>query len=117
MATPKWVNDLFQAVDGGDVDSFVQFMTKDVQFRAGSSEPLRGREAVREDITGLLSSIKGMRHVLNNTLVHDDIVVAHGTVTYTRHDESTLTVPFADIWTMDGEKIEEYLIFIDNTEL
>ena len=117
MTTPKWVNELFEAVDEGDVDRFVQFMTEDVQFRAGSNEPLRGRRAVREDIAGLLSSIQGMRHKLSNTLVHDDIVVAHGTVTYTRHDESTLTVPFADIWTMDGGKIKEYLIFIDNTEL
>jgi len=117
MNTPEWVNDLFQAVDEGDVDSFVQFMTEDVHFRAGSNEPLKGREAVREDISGLLSSIKGMRHVLSKTLVHDDIVVAYGTVTYTRHDQSTLTVPFADIWTMDREKIKDYLIFIDNTKL
>ena len=109
MKTPKWVNDLFQAVDEGDVDSFVRFMTEDVHFRAGSHEPLKGRGAVREDIAGLLSSIEGMRHVLSKTLVHDDIVVAHGTVTYTRHDESTLTVPFADIWGTDGEKIKEYL--------
>jgi ketosteroid isomerase-like protein len=117
MDAPQWVKDLFRAVDAGNVDGFVQFMADDVRFRAGSSAPLLGKQAVRQDITALLANIRGMRHDLSLTLVHGDIVVVHGTVTYTRHDGSTLTVPFADVWTMKGEKIQEYLIFIDNTKL
>jgi hypothetical protein len=46
-----------------------------------------------------------------------DTVVIHGAVTYTRHDGRELTVPFADISSMEGEKIKDYLIFIDNTKL
>lgn len=117
MKAPEWVNDLFKAVDSSDVDSFVQFMSEDVYFRAGSSQPIQGREAVRKDFSGLLASIKGMQHSLSDTLVQDHTVVVHGTVTYTRHDGSELTVPFADIWAMEGEKIKDYLIFIDNTQL
>ena len=117
MGTPEWVTDLFRAVDSMDSDGFVGFMTEDVFFRNGSAEPLRGRDAVRDDIGSLYARIKRIHHVLSDTWVQGNVVVVHGTVTYTRPDDSTLTVPFADIWKMNGELIQEYMIFIDNTKL
>ena len=112
-----WVNDIFSAVDSGDVDAFVGFMTEDVIFRHGNQDPLHGKEAVREAMGDLFGSIKGMNHELSATLGDGHTVVVHGMVTYTRQDESTLTVPVADIWTMASGKIKEYLIFVDNTKL
>ena len=118
MGTPEWVTDLFAAVDSMDADAFVRFMAEDVFFRDGNAEPLRGRDAVRADIIGsLYSRIKGINHVLSETWVHGNVVVVHGTVTYTRPDDSTLTVPFADIWKMNGDLIQEYMIFMDKTKL
>ena len=117
MDTPKWVSDLFRAVDSMDADGFVRFMAEDVFFRAGSAEPLRGKAAVRDDIGSLFSKIKGINHELSDTWVHGNVIVVHGTVTYTRPDETTLTVPFADIWKMKDDLIQEYLIFIDNAKL
>jgi ketosteroid isomerase-like protein len=117
METPTWVTDLFRAVDTMDANKFVAFMAEDVFFRSGSAESLRGRAAVRDDISSLFSRIKGINHELSDTWVHGDVVVVHGIVTYTRPDDTTLTVPFADIWKMEGDLIQEYLIFIDNTKL
>ena len=117
MDTPEWVTDLFSAVDSMDADGFVGFMAEDVFFRNGSAEPLRGRDAVRDDIGSLYARITGIHHVLSETWVQGNVVVIHGTVTYTRPDDSALTVPFADIWKMNGELIKEYMIFIDNTKL
>ena len=114
---PEWVTDLFGAVDSMDADAFVRFMAKNVFFRDGSAEPLRGRDVVRDDIGALYSRIKGINHVLSETWVLGNVVVVHGTVTYTRLDDSTLTVPFADIWKMNGGLIQEYMIFVDNTKL
>ena len=117
MKMPILVSDVFRSIDSGDVDGFVQYLTGDVQFRAANNETILGREAVRENFKLLLSSIKAMHHIIDDTLVRDDSVVVHGTVTYTRLDGSALTVPFADIWTMEGEKIKKFLIFVDNTQI
>jgi len=38
-------------------------------------------------------------------------VVCHGIVTYTRHDSSALTVPFANILTVEDGLFSKYLIF------
>ena len=47
----------------------------------------------------------------------DDKRFATGRVTYTRHDDSTLQVPFSVILKMQGDLIDEYLIFVDTSEL
>ena len=44
-------------------------------------------------------------------------LASHGTVTYTRHDQSRLTVPFATILKLQGDLIQDYLIFSDMSEL
>ena len=43
--------------------------------------------------------------------------ICHGTVHYVRHDKSGLSVPFSNIFKMDGGKVREYLIFADTSEL
>ena len=58
-----------------------------------------------------------MHHIIDETMVRDDSVVVHGTVTYTRRDGSALNVPFADIWTLEGGKIKKFLIFVDNSQM
>jgi hypothetical protein len=41
----------------------------------------------------------------------------HGEVTYTRHDGSRLSVPFANIFKLDGTRVREYLVFADVSPL
>ena len=46
-----------------------------------------------------------------------DAVVCHGTVTYTRHNGTQLRVPFANVFKLKNKRIQDYLIYIDNTRL
>ena len=68
-------------------------------------------------IQRFFNSIKTLEHSVNDVWHTDDAIVSHGIVTYTRHDDSTLTVPFANIFKMKGERIKDYLIFADISEL
>jgi hypothetical protein len=47
----------------------------------------------------------------------DDKIFQKLTVTYTRHDGSTLEVPAANILTLRDGLINEYLIYVDNSAL
>jgi limonene-1,2-epoxide hydrolase len=38
-------------------------------------------------------------------------------VTYTRHNGSSLSVPFANVFELKGDKIASYRIYIDNSAL
>ena len=56
---------------------------------------------------------KGLAHTLEGTWTQPDVVFVQGLVHYTREDDSTITVPFCNCLKMDGNKIREYLIYID----
>ncbi len=113
MGKTEWIKQLFQSIDNRDTDAFLTFLSDDVVFRFGNAEPVKGKENVGDVLRGFFESIQALEHDLHEIWEHPDTVICHGIVTYTRHDSSTLTVPFANIFGMDGSVIREYLIFVD----
>jgi ketosteroid isomerase-like protein len=112
-----WATRLFQAIDNKDTEAFAAFLAADVQFRFGNADPVHGKAAVRTAVNAFFDSVKGMRHVLDKVWEIDGQVICHGTVTYTRHDSTTLSVPFANILTLRDELVAQYLIFVDVSAL
>ncbi|UCH85453.1 MAG: nuclear transport factor 2 family protein [Candidatus Latescibacterota bacterium] len=117
MAGTGWIARLFQSIDNRDADTFVTFLSDDVLFRFGNAESVNGKTSVGEVVRGFFDSISALQHDIRDVWEQHDAVVCHGIVTYTRHDSSTLTVPFANVFKMDGELIREYLIFVDVSQL
>lgn len=117
MERTDWLKSLFDSIDNQDVDAFQAFLADDTIFRFGNAEPVHGAVAAGDVIRGFFGSIKAIHHDLLESWDQGNTVICHGTVTYTRHDSSTLTVPFANILKTDSNLISEYLIFIDVSEL
>ncbi len=117
MSQPAWLGPLFKAIDAKDAETFVSFLTDDAVFRFGNAAPACGRAAVRQAVAGFFTSIASLRHTLRDSWAHPDAVVLHGEVTYTRHDSSQLTVPFANVFKMQGPLVREYLVFADVSAL
>ena len=117
MPTPNWIRELFQTIDSKDSVGFVSFLADDASFVFANTEPVRGKEAIREAVANFLSSIKAIRHDILTTLEQPDTVMCHGTIVYTRHDTSQLRVPFANVFKMNGRLIRDYLIYVDISEL
>jgi hypothetical protein len=44
-------------------------------------------------------------------------MVCEGEVTYTRHDESEITLPFVNVFEFEGELISHYKIYADSEPL
>jgi ketosteroid isomerase-like protein len=104
---------LFAAIDSRDTDAFLAFLTGDAAFRFGSSPELRGHDAIRQGVDGFFASIAGSTHALKNVLEKDATLVCEGEVTYRRHDGSGITLPFANVFKLQGELISQYRIYID----
>jgi len=117
MTTPAWLQPLFAAIDRRDAKAFVTFLTDDATFRFGSADAVVGRAAIREAVGGFFASIARLDHTIDDVWAPPGAVVLHGEVTYTRHDGGRLTVPFANICKLKGEKVCEYRIFVDASEL
>ena len=112
-ANPKCTEDLFAAIDAMNTAKFVGYLSDNARFRFGSSGVVTGRNAIGQAVDAFFASIGGLEHRLLETWVHPTTTICEGEVTYTRKDGSTVTLPFVDVFRMDGELVGEYLIYMD----
>jgi ketosteroid isomerase-like protein len=112
-----WWERVFAVVDAGDTAGFVDLLTPDAQFRFGNAPVIIGADAIRSVVTGFFEAIASSRHQLLKTWNGPATAACEGVVTYMRHDGSTLSVPFANVFELKGDKIAAYRIYIDNSAL
>lgn len=117
MTDNAWTTEMFRGIDSKDTERFLAFLTEDAQFRFGNAPPTLGSQNIAALLTGFFASIKALRHDVLNTWAVPNHVLCQGTVTYTRHDGSTLSVPFVDVFAMHGTLVKDYLIYVDASQL
>ncbi len=117
MERSTWVGQLFQSIDTMDTDAFLSFLTEDAQFRFGNAQVVIGEDAIRKAVDDFFATIKGLQHRILRTWLQSDTIACQGEVTYTRIDDSRITIPFVNILGMEGSHIKEYLVYIDITPL
>jgi ketosteroid isomerase-like protein len=114
---PAWLKTLFNALDMFDAKTFASFLTDEATFVFANAEPVRGKAVIQEYVAQFFASIRAIRHDVIDCWVTSDAVISRGIVTYTRHSGSQLQVPFANVFNMRNERIQDYLIYVDNSQL
>jgi ketosteroid isomerase-like protein len=112
-----WWESVFAVIDAGDAGGFVAFLTADAQFRFGNAPVVVGHETIHAAVAGFFSAIASSRHRLLRTWNGAATAVCEGEVSYTRHDGSVISIPFANVFELRGDKIAAYRIYIDNSSL
>ena len=116
-ATHRFLDDLFESIDEMNASTFVHFLSDDAIFRFGSAPAVQGREETRAAVDAFFSSIAGCKHTLSRILADEGMLFCEGEVTYTRHDESEITLPFANVFELEGDHISHYKIYADSGPL
>ena len=106
---------IFADIDAFDPDKFVAHLTPDAKFRFANADPVTGREAVKQAVTGFFASIDGLTHHILNVYESGETVIAQIDVEYRRKDGKSVTVPNADILVFDGDLVRDWQIYIDVT--
>ena len=104
---------LFAAIDARDATAFAGFLTENASFRFGSAPATRGRAGIEAAVSDFFASLAGLSHVIDAVVSKGDRLFCEGETTYTRHDGRQVTVPFADVFIYEGEKIADYRIYAD----
>jgi limonene-1,2-epoxide hydrolase len=112
-----WWERVLAVVDAREPDDFIELLTADAQFRFGNAPVIVGHEAIHAAVAAFFSAIASCRHRLLGTWSGAGTGVCEGEVTYTRHDGSVVSVPFANVFELSGRKIAAYRIYIDNSAL
>jgi limonene-1,2-epoxide hydrolase len=104
---------LFASIDEMDVESFLAFITPSGTFRFGSAPPVQGHAAIGEAVGGFFSSIAGVQHDVHRIVTDGDVAMIEGEVNYSRHDGSEISLPFVNVFEIEGVLISDYRIYID----
>jgi ketosteroid isomerase-like protein len=107
------IQKLFSILDSKDATGYGELLTDNSIFRFGNSDPAKGKQAIQEAQSGFFKLVKAMSHELVRTWKDSNSIVVEGKVTYTREDDTSITLPFVDIFEFDGDKIAATLIFMD----
>ncbi len=115
---PGAVLDVFEAVDGKDPDAFVSHLTPDAVFRYANTPRVAGHDGIRQAVAQFFAAVASLRHDIEQTWVHGEMVFVKGEVKYVRHDGSKAgPFPFLNVFRMRDGKIAEYLIYVDISPL
>lgn len=117
MRVPGWIKQTFDALDDGDPEGFCEHLTSDCTFIYANLDPVEGRDAVRDFVANFIESVETTDHTIDEFVQSPGRVLVRGTVEYTRHDGSSLEVPFADAFEVNDEGIETYQVYVDVSEL
>jgi ketosteroid isomerase-like protein len=117
MSKDTYIKDMYSVVDAMNGAGLAAMMTENALFRFANIPAVEGKEAITGFLDNFFQSIKGIAHDQLEDWKVDDTRFATGRVTYTRHDDSKLQVPFSVILKMQGDLIDKYLIFLDASEL
>ena len=104
---------LFASIDKMDTEGFLRFIHEDATFRFGSSPAVTGHAGIRAAVEGFFASFAALRHDLQRVIADGETAVCEGEVTYTRHDGSKITLPFVNVFEVNGELITQYRVYID----
>ncbi len=117
MEKYQFLKELSPSLDRKDTQGVLAFLSDDCLFQAGNSEPVKGKEAIGNTLDNFFPNVKAINHNMTDVFESGDSVVHRGMVTYTRLDGSLLAVPVCDVFKMEDNKIKEYYIYVDWSEL
>ncbi|MCK9639437.1 MAG: nuclear transport factor 2 family protein [Prolixibacteraceae bacterium] len=117
MELKSFVSDVYQSIDRTDALAFARFITPTGSFRFANNPAVTGTEAIEAYVAGFFQSLKGINHSELESWKSGETLFVNGIVKYTRHNDTTLEVPFSCTWKMKGRLIDQYLIYIDSSEL
>ena len=107
---------LFAAMLDEDLDSFAESVSDDIVYHTiGSSEPLRGREAVLASFSGLDDAGFDFEADIHDVVANDDHVIALVTARVARGDDR-IEYRTAEILHVKDGKFTERWAFAEDTE-
>jgi ketosteroid isomerase-like protein len=116
-AAIEFVSKVYEAIDSMDEQGFANCLTENCTFVFANGDPVIGRANAAAASQNFLNQLAGIKHHLLNVWTFEDVIVSQISVTYTRKDGSTLTIPAVTIWKLQDRLIDECRIYLDISPL
>ena len=104
---------LFGRGEAFDSAGFISFFTDTPMYQFGNSEPCLTKPAIFDSVAAFFSAVSALYHDIRNIWEDGDTVFVEMDVIYWRKDGSSVTLPCADIFRFEGDKVSELRIYMD----
>jgi len=108
-----WIDEFHADVEALRLDAVLDRMTADVEVAVGNNPVMKGRDAVRQGLRGLFSTIDGIRHTTLNTAENGALAFHEMKVDYLRKDGRTVSVPVVSVFERRGGQVSALRIHLD----
>ena len=71
------IEELFQAIDQKNTETFVRYLHPDAVFRFGNQPAVTGHDAIRDYVSGFLASVKLISHRIDAVWSSEQGMVCH----------------------------------------
>ena len=109
----EWWKRLCATIDAKDTRSFTAYLAPDCEFRFANGPSVVGHGPIGLAVDAFWASIGASEHHVSECWSGTDSAACEGTCTYTRHDGSSITLPFVDVLHFRGDKAAKYCIYMD----
>jgi len=113
----QFIDALYTAVDNKDLNFMEAVLADNVKFRIGNYPLIDNKAAVLDANRQFFSSIHSMSHRIDKTSHTSNTLWCNGSVDYVRLDGSEHSANFATQLTIEQQKIVDYLVYADLSEL
>lgn len=107
------IENFFKTTDSMNSQGFTSFFNDDAKWYFGNNEPLVGKVSIKEMAENFFETLKSIKHEVHKNVRSANTVFLEGKVSYFRHDENIVEVPFACSIELKEEKIQIYKTYID----
>jgi ketosteroid isomerase-like protein len=107
----------FAAADTLDPDRFCAELPDDIVWRFGNAPPAHGIAAVRAQYSGFIGMLSAMRHTVVGVWRSEGCLTVETSVVYTDRHGREICCPGCDIMLLEGGRLKEIRIFVDNHAL
>jgi hypothetical protein len=120
-----WLSALFATIDRKDAQKFSEYFVTDGELVFANLPMIKCKTAISVFCQNFFASIDAIDHQIERYCRNGNEIICHGTIAYTRHDKSFLTVPFC-CWLYFNDDhvgdattavLNRYLAFVDTSLL
>jgi ketosteroid isomerase-like protein len=117
MNKTTFIKNLYKAVDDKNLEDLSELLSDNVRFCIANHDPINGKETALKANQAFFSSITSMKHHIDTVWEQDSDVICNGSVDYIRLDGSEFSAPFATVLKLQADKIADYLVYADISQL
>lgn len=115
--TLAWLRQYYEHIDSMNTEGYMAMFADNARMVFANADPIEGRDAIRQALTGLADSIAGWRHILHGVWEEEDgLVIFECDVVYTRKDGKEVSVRGGVFFVIDDDGLcREQRITVDLT--